>query len=251
MEQPTYDLAWLKKFVDQTYKRSASTYKTSINEIKGLIDNNDAFFIFNNPDILIEVITTFTADKSTIIKHLQGIANKLATHNFITEGIATQFKELTSNRFNNDSDNDTDIDTSEEVDVGIDILPPFAFIDIQNDDVSVPIDAPIGAQFSNKYEQSLNALRVDFRRLQDTFSSFNESSIRADPSNFKREFDELRNINTNLSRDNQELSRNNVALSAEVDNLSKRVEFLFELLAESHNDSSKCAIKLLDKATRF
>ena len=70
MEQPTYDLAWLKKFVDQTYKRSASTYKTSINKIKGLIDNNDAFFIFNNPDILIEVISTFTADKSTIIKHL-------------------------------------------------------------------------------------------------------------------------------------------------------------------------------------
>ena len=133
--------------------------------------------------------------------HLQGIANKLATHNVITEGIATQFKELTSNRFNNDSDTDTD--TNEELDTVNAILPPFAFIDdkidsdnSQNDDVSVPIDAPIGAQFSNKYEQSLNALRVDFRRLQDTFSSFNESSIRADPSNFKREFDELRNINT-------------------------------------------------------
>ena len=38
MEQPIYDLAWLKKFVNQSYNRSAAIYCTSVNKIKSLID---------------------------------------------------------------------------------------------------------------------------------------------------------------------------------------------------------------------
>ena len=83
-----------------TQTPDSSTMCPSATQPRGLIDKNDAFYILNHPNILIEFIGSLAADKSVIIKHLLGIANNLAAQGFITDGIATQFKEVTSNRFN-------------------------------------------------------------------------------------------------------------------------------------------------------
>ena len=41
-----YNFAWLKAFVQRVYSpNSVTTYMTSMNKLKGLIDKNDLFYV--------------------------------------------------------------------------------------------------------------------------------------------------------------------------------------------------------------
>ena len=140
-----YNFAWLKAFVQRVYSpNSVTTYMTSMNKLKGLIDKNDVFYVFNNPDILLEFIKTFSADNSAIIKHLHGVANKLIAHNNLTKTQVESFKAATTNKYTKE------FDVESEVDVG----DGYAFVDDVIDINTLPGD---GVQFSSKNDQSMNA----------------------------------------------------------------------------------------------
>ena len=246
MEETTiYDFVWLKAFVQRTYSaKSATTYMTSMNKLKGLIEQNDVFYIFNNPNILLEFIKTFTADNSAIIKHLYGVVNKLLAENIITKLQADAFKAATTNKYSRDLDEESEVDA-----------PVYGFVDDPQDINTLPInkstnaalDDRTGAQFSSKNEQSMNALSVDFKRLQDIVSSIYE--------NFNKDshdLAELIDINKKLVCKNDELSCKNDELSRHINNHSERIDILFELLVDdSLNYRARSAIKLLDKTTKF